>query len=168
VVNPTNTGTRGTFGSGWSGSATGMHVAGNGTGGVVSIIAADGGDQIKCPGCEYPKLDGRLEIAITLTGAGRTLNDGPETLEQLIQVRWTGPESRLDRMDSSLRALKLTQVQTIGWLHGEALTEEATLRQKFYRQKHGRLSTNYIYVGCGATASGSMGHFEFRCCSVRG
>lgn len=178
VANPTNTGTGGTFGSGWSGTApTGMHISGNGagTGGVVSIVAADVGDPNQTPWTRIAPSASQAgsNISITLTGAGRTITTiDPETLEQLIDVRWTGflNHAALVAWIQVSGGLKLTQVQTIGWLHDEVLTEEATLQQKFYRQNSAATgaTTNYIYIAGGATASGAMGHIEFRCCSVRG
>lgn len=178
VVNPTNTGTGGTFGAGWSGTApTGMNVSGNGagTGGVVSIVAADVGDPNQVPWVRITPSSTQAgsNIAITLTGAGRTITTvDPTTLEQLIQVRWVGllNLSALTAWIQVAGGMKLTQVQTIGWDPTSTITEEATLQQKFYRQNSAAtgVTTNYVYVGCGATASGSMGYFEFRCYSVRG
>lgn len=176
--NPTNTGTGGTFGAGWSGVCpTGMRIEGNGagTGGTVAIEAAAGGDSNSTPWVVLTptSLQAGSSISISFPGSGRTIDGStPSTLEQMVEFRAASLAnfSGIDSWIQAVSGLKLTKVLHFVWNAATVLSRTWTGRQKLYRTSptaSGASTTNFIYAG-GVTASGAMGSLAFRCFSVEG
>lgn len=176
TTNPTNVGTGGTFGTGWSGSLpTGWRVDNNGGSniGVSSIVAADVGDTNTVPWVRLtPSVAVASNISVTMTGAGRYISDiDPDTMEQLIEVRFNGLRtfSALEAWAQST-GNKFTKVGKLYWSGTTGADGTVVLRQRFYRfgTSVGGTPSNYIYIGSSAAFSGAMGSIDIRCWSVRG
>lgn len=175
TTNPTNVGTDGTFGSGWSGTLpTGWRVETNGAGlaGVCSIVSADVGDPNQVPWVRIkPSQSASANIAITMTGAGRTISSTvPDPLEQMIEVRGNNFVNFND-LNLWLQAggQRLTPNARLRWGDSIGLNVRGTLQQEHYRTGATSGSpTNYIYIAGTTSASGEMGSIDLRCWSVRG
>jgi len=177
TTNPTNVGTGGTFGSGWSGQApNGVNVSTNGAGlvGTVSIVAADVGDPNQVPWMRItPSVAAVANIAITMTGAGRTINSTtPPRLEQMIEVRGNNFTRFNDfRLWMQAGGQKLTPDLRLRLNATAGLNRRLILRQSYHRTDAGAASgtpTNYIYISGASSFSGDMGSIDMRCWSVRG
>lgn len=176
TTNPTNTGTGGTFGSGWSGQApNGWRVETNGSGlaGAVSIVAADVGDPNQTPWVRItPSAVAPANIAITMDGAGRSITSSdPDTLEQLLDIRFNA-FTKFSLLETWAQAAgnRFTKTGKLMWDANIGANERVTLRQKFYRNgaNAGGTPLHYIYIGAAVTHSGSCGSIDLRCWSVRG
>ena len=176
--NPTNTGTDGTFGSGWSGTApTGWNISGNGsgTGGTVSIVSADVGDANQTSWVRITPTSSQAgsNIAISLSGAGRTITSTvPAQWDEIYEVRvnalenYTGISSWIQAGAGG----SMTLVNTLDWEEWGALTAQGVARQNMHRVNTSASgsSTLYIYIGGTATDTGSMGSIDIRCFTIRG
>lgn len=176
TTNPTSVGTSGTFGSGWSGSCpTGWRVENNGGSnvGVVSIVAADGGDANTVPWVRLtPSVAVASNIAVTMTGAGRAITAiDPAEAEQLIEIRFNG-FTTFSVLEAWAQASgnKFTKVAKLKWSGTTGADGAVVLRQRFYRNgtSVGGTPSNYIYIGSSEAFSGAMGSIDIRCWSVRG
>lgn len=175
TTNPTNTGTGGTLGSGWTGSCpTGWNVQTNGAAqvGTVGIVAADGGDPNTVPWVRItPTTSAASAIAITMTGAGRTIASGdPAALEHLAEIRFNGMTHYYDLtlwLQSGGSAL--APASRLRWGSSIGVNNTVTVQQKHYRT-NGSAGTpvNYIYIAGADSYTGDMGSVDIRCWSVRG
>jgi hypothetical protein len=176
TTNPTNVGVGGTFGSGWSGQAPdGWRVANNGSGigGTVSIEPADEGDANQVPWVRITPnaSSASAQIAITMTGAGRTItSNDPAELEQMIEVRGNS-FTQYDDLTLWLQSggNRLSPNARLRWGATIGLNQRGTLQQSHYRTTGSAgTPTNYIYVASTQNYSGNMGSLDLRCWSVRG
>lgn len=178
--NPTNIGTGGSLGSGWTGQApNGYTVYTNGSGysGTVAVIAADVGDANQAPWMRITptSVQGGSTIGITFSGAGRALSSSdPYDFEQCSQIRFVNFDgTKLSQVRAWMQAAtggKVTEESKLRF-GGSGLNRTFTLQQKYRRlvpSASGAIS-HYIYIeGATASFSGSMGSIDIRCISVRG
>lgn len=184
VDNPTLTGTGGSTGTGFTGTApTNYNVAASGAGvaGTCSIVAADGGDPNQVPWLRIVPTQGQngSRIAVTVGMQGRSITTSdPSALESIIQVRGNSLDmtsigsfqyfwqaSTGDNLISAAPAL-------MGDTGGVLFNEVATMRSNFPRSgaHSGGLQGSLVYVqfqsniGPGA----SIGSFDIRCLTVTG
>ena len=176
VVNPTNVGTSGTFGSGWSGTApAGASITTNGVGigGTVSIVPADVGDPNQVPWMRITPTSANTgsNISIQLAASGRTITSSdPDRLEQLLEVRGNGLLNYRD-LTFWLQAggLRRTPNARLRWGASTPLNARATLQQSHHAIATGTgAPIIVIYIQAGAVASGPMGSIDLRCMSIRG
>lgn len=177
--NPTNAGTGGTFGSGWSGTAPdGMRVDGNGagTGGTVAIVAADVGDANQTDWVEVTPTSSQAgsNIRVSFPGAGRSLTSlDPTTLEQMLEIEFIGLANHngfAAWIQGSSGGAFVRAIEA-GWSTATAITDGGIFRQAMQRINPATTSgatTCFLDVGGAATASGSMGKFRFRNYTVEG
>ena len=178
--NPTNIGTGGILGAGWTGQApNGFNIYSYGAGfaGTVAMIAADIGDVNQIPWMRItPTSVGAVgTIGITSAGAGRVMSSSdPYDFEQCHQVRFVNFDgTKLSQMGTLMSAEnggRLTEDSNFRF-GGTGLNRTFTIQQKYRRRNpsaSGAIS-HYIIIG-GTTASftGSMGSIDIRCISVRG
>lgn len=183
VVNPTNAGSSGTRGSGWTGAGslpTGVNVGSNGAGmsGTAQVIAADVGDPNQVPWLRITPATSQAgsAVAITYTGAGRAYAAGdPAELEQTMQVRvagWNGNAIHQLRSWMQAGGQKITPEQVLSMNEAASVTGTVTLRHRYQRSSassgvSGALTTtNFIYLD--SVSSGPAGTLDIRCFGVRG
>jgi flagellar hook-associated protein FlgK len=182
IDNPTNEGTSGTFGTGWSGTcATGTRVETNGSGcsGTASIVAADGGDPNQTPWQRITPTAVATTgtIYMTKTATGRTLTSGdPDTLEQLAEIRFNAVDATkisgvaLWMQGYTGGAITKTATLKLAAYSASTISETVVQQQKFYRVGLSAVNPMKFYaaIGIAANHTGSLGSFDFRCISVRG
>lgn len=178
--NPTNVGTGGTKGSGWSGSVIDgglLEFYGSGGSGTASIVAADGGDPIQIP---WQRMAPTVAssgggFGLSFTGAGRTITGSdPDTLEQVLEVRFNDFKA-YDQMVSRLFPTgggTITPSQYLRWSGSTGANRRATHYQKFARINAGGTGATSIvrleFGGAASGYSGAMGSVDVRCHTVRG
>jgi len=183
VVNPLNTGTSGTRGSGWTGSGslpTGVHVASNGAGmsGTADLVAADGGDANTTPWLRITPSASQSgsAVAITYAGDGRSYGaSDPAELEQTMEVRVTGWNGNaINRLRAWMQAggQQITAEQILAMNEAASASGTVTLRHTYKRPAASsgvtgvQTTTHYIYLdGAGSSPAGTI---DIRCLGVRG
>lgn len=175
TTNPTNIGTGGTFGSGWSGQLpNGWRVETNGVGliGVCSIVPAAVTDPNQVPWVRIkPSQSAAANIAVTMTAAPRFIDANvPNPVEIMMEIR--GNDFRnFNDLTTWIQAggQRLTPNARVRWSEFTGMNRVATVQQSHYRTgSSGGTALNYCYITGALSASGEMGSIDIRCWSVRG
>lgn len=184
LPNPTNVGTAGTKGAGWTGTvATGYNIStnGSGIGGTVYLEAADPGDPDQSPWqCIAPVSSNvAATINITCQSDGRAYTpEEPVRMKHSLQWKFQGVDStkfsriRTWMMDASSRRVTREHDLYLGDSYSGTLINETLHMIQNWRRTSSNASgagLGVIMITCGATASsGLTGVFKFRGWKVEG